>query len=342
MALASTARIQAVTQDYFMPMAVDTVLRENVFAGRMLQKSKKFRGETMQFPIIVSDNTTGGSFSGFDTLDTASTDNMVKLSYTPRASYKTAALPLDEVTANVSSNSEKVLDLMELHVTHAAQSLANAIGTQFYSDGTGNSSKDFLGLTAIVDDGTSVTTIGGQSRTTYPSLSSTVTASGGTLAVPKMVTLWNAVSDGSQEPTVLISDRTVQSLYEQLLAPQERYVKSDNVKKEGLTGQAGYMTLAFKGVPFLADRKATSGVLFMLNEDYLDFYGAPFAMAKPVKAMKSGEIKGNDYGPSLGFSYTDWVMPINQAAIVSHIYVYGQLISNNFRRHGKLTGCTSV
>lgn len=157
-----------------------------------------------------------------------------------------------------------------------------------------------------------------------------------------MVTLWNAVSDGSQEPTVLISDRSVQSFYEQLLAPQERYVKSDGIKKEGLSGQAGYMTLAFKGVPFVADRKATSGVLFMLNEDYLDFFGAPFAMAKPVKAMKSAEIKGNDYGPSLGFSFSDWVQPINQAAIVSRIYIYGQLISANFRRHGKLTGVTSA
>ena len=47
-----------------------------------------------------------------------------------------------------------------------------------------------LGLAALVDDGTSVSTIGGISRSTYTTLKGTVTASSGTLTLAKLDTLW--------------------------------------------------------------------------------------------------------------------------------------------------------
>jgi len=49
------------------------------------------------------------------------------------------------------------------------------LGPAFYGTGSGNQP---LGLGAIVDDGTAVGTIGGQSRTTYTTLKSTVTSLG--------------------------------------------------------------------------------------------------------------------------------------------------------------------
>ena len=93
---------------------------------------------------------------------------------------------------------------------------ADAIGTIFYADGTGNSNKNFLGVGAIVDDGTDVGTIGGLSRTTYSVLNATRTASGGILTLQKLATLHNAISAGStpgHSPSLLISNETVWSLY---------------------------------------------------------------------------------------------------------------------------------
>lgn len=342
MAFASTARVQALTQDYFMPRVVDTILGSNVWAARVLSGAKKFRGEAMKFPIKTAKNTTGGSAAGYDTLDTNSTDNIVKLSYAPKWHYKAVSLPLDEITANQGSE-EKVLDLIDIHTASAGQDFADDLGTVFMADGTGNNSKNFLGLGAIVDDGGSVATIGGLSRSTYTTLASTVTASGGTVSLAKLSTLHSAVTSGTEKPTLGLTTETVWNLIESLIAPQERIVKDLPLMKNGVAGSSGLTALYHRGVPIVADEKCTSGVFFFLNEKYIQFYGDKMAMAKPIN-FKSGDIVGNDYESlkGLGFSYTDWKQPVNQAAVVSHIFCYGELTTDNPKRQGKLTGITSV
>jgi phosphoribosylformimino-5-aminoimidazole carboxamide ribonucleotide (ProFAR) isomerase len=64
-------------------------------------------------------------------------------------------------------------------------------------------------LIDIVDDGTTVGTYGGQLRATYSTLNATKTASGGAISLDKMETLHNAVSSGSQLPTIGVCSETV-------------------------------------------------------------------------------------------------------------------------------------
>lgn len=334
-------RVLTTTQDKLMASLVDTVLNSNVFATRMLSGAKKWNGETMKFPIKTSKNTQGGSFSGFDLLSTTAVDTRQRLSYNASFYNMSVVLPLDELSIN--DTDEKVLDLMSIEVASSAQDAADDIGTMFYADGTGNSSKDFLGLGALVDDGTSVATIGGLSRSTYTTLQSTVTASGGTLSLSKMRTLLNSVKSGSQKPTLGVTTEAVFGYYEALLQPQERIAKDASMMKSGkMVGGTGFDGLYFEGFPILADEKCTSGVLFFLNEDFLDFYALPMKGTNPVKYRS--QIEGNDYSSvtGLGFSWSDWIKPVNQAALVSHIYLGGQLVTTNPKRHGKLTGITGV
>lgn len=209
--------------------------------------------------------------------------------------------------------------------------------------GTGNSSKDFLGLGAIVDDGTSVATIGGLSRSTFPTLASTVTASGGTLTLAKMATLYNDVSSGSVVPTAIYTTEAVWALYEQLLNPQLRINRDLGFMKE-MRGGTGFTGLDYKGIAVLKDEKCTSGVMFFLNEKFLQWAGKQFAMAKPVGPL-SNDIVGNDYENTMGkmgFSWTGWKMAQNQLAVVGQIVLFGELMTDNPKRHGKLTGITSV
>lgn len=332
---------KAVTKLELAPFVVDTVLRSNVFATRILGRAKKWTGETIKFPIKHSKNATGQSFSGFDTFSTSATNNRVNLSYTNKAYQITVALPLDELSTNQTD--AKVIDLMSVEMASAAQDMADDVGTLFYGDGTGNNSKDFLGLGALVDDGGAVATIGGQSRSAYTTLQSTVTASGGALSLAKMSTLYTAISDGGQVPTLGLCTPTVADFYEELLVPQERVWKDVPMVKRGLVGGTGYIGYYFKGFPILADRKATAQNLFFINEDFIDFYALPFALTEPIK-YKSVDIKGNDYSSvlGLGFSFSGWIKPSNQAAVIGHIYLGGELVTNNPRRHGRLTGITSV
>lgn len=338
--MAFSNRVLTTTQDKLVPKVVDTILNSNVFASRMLSRAKKWSGETMKFPIKFQKNSTGTSFNGYDTFSTAGSDTRVRLSFDPKFQQITVSLPLSELSVNATE--ERVLDLMALEMQSSAQDMADDIGTSFFGDGTGNSSKDFLGLGAIVDDGTSVATYGGLSRSTYTTLASTVTASSGTISLAKMATLYNAVTSGSMKPTLGVTTEAVWALIEQLIQPQERIVKDVGMTRD-LVLNTGATGLTYKGFPIVADEKCTSGVLFFLNEDFIDFYAQPLAMTEPAK-FKSQDIQGNDYSSvmGLGFTWGGWVKPTNAAAVVGHVYIGGELVGTNPKRQGKLTGITSV
>lgn len=332
-------RIQTTVQTSYLPYVVDTILNGNVLFTRIVKGSKKWNGRTLRAPVKISKNTTGTSFSGFDTFSTAATDNRQNLEFTPSFYQISVALPGDELA--VADTEEKVLDLMKLTIQSDSEDMADDLGTIFYADGTGNGSKDPLGLGALVDDGSAVANIGGLSRSTYPTLQSTVTASGGTLTLAKMDTLHSAVTSGSQSPTAWYTTETAWNFYGQLLRPQERITKTAGTMK-GMVGGTGFSALEYSGKPVLSDEKCTSGVLFALNENYLNFHALPFFNAKPI-GYKS-QIKGNDYSApmGLGFSWSDWIVPANSGSVVGHIYFGGQFITNNPKRQGKLTGITGV
>jgi len=332
-------RVQSTIQTSYLPKAVDSILNSNIFFQRIVRASKKWSGRTKRVPVKVSVNATTTSFRGYDTLSTNATDNRIVLEFTPSFHQVSVSLPGDEMS--VADTEDKVLDLVKLTIQSDAEDLADSLGTAFYADGTGNSSKDVLGLAAAVDDGTTIATYGGQSRSTYTTLASTVTASSGTLTLAKVDTLWMAVTSGNQKPTAMYTTEAVFNFYGQLLRPQERITKSASAMK-GMTGGTGFTALEYNGKPILADEKCTAQAFIMLNEDFVDFYALPAANSKSI-GYKS-QIDGNDYDApvGLGFSWSDWIPAQNAYAFVGHIWFGGQLISSNSKRHGKLTGITGI
>lgn len=345
-------RVLTTTNQHIMPSLVDTILNSNVLATRVLKSAKKWSGERMLFPIKFAKNNTFQSFSGFDTMPIQGVNTRVRLEYFPSFARINISLPLDELSVN-SDNEEKILSLIDLEVKSAAQDMADGIGDLFYGDGTGNFGKDFLGIGALVDDGTVAATIGGLSRSTYSTLQSTKTASGGTLSLDKMSTLYNAVSSGSITPTLGVTTKTVFALYERLLQPQERVVKDVPMMKfsasnglntgSGLIGGTGFTGLFFKGFPILADEKCTAGSLYFLNENFLDFYAVTMWGTEPIK-YGSVKVEGNDYSTplGLGFSWSGWKKTFNQATVTGDVYLGGQFVTDNPKRHGVLTGCTTI
>lgn len=336
-------RVDTLTNNEINPEVVDTILRGNTFATSMLTKTKKFPSSTFLMPIKYQKGVNGTSFAGFDTLPTSASDTRVNLTYNPKFYAENVALPGTELAVNNTAG--KVLDLATVEMRSRSQDMADDIGTLFYGDGTGNGSKDFTGLGAIVDDGSTVATIGGLSRSTYTTLQSTVTASSGTISLLKMRTLYDAISDATVVPTSSYTTYAVNALYESLLQPTERIMK-DVKLASNFKGFTGYKSLEYVGIPILSDRKCTSGVFFFLNEQYLDFYTVPplSDMGYEPIPVKADMIVGNSYNedPSLGFSWSGWIKISNAVAYNSYIVLGGDLITDNPRRHGKLTGITST
>ena len=354
-------RVQSLTQDKLLPKVVDNVINSSVLTARLMGTAKQWSGESLKRAIKVTNSGLGGSFSGLDTFSTSTSETTQRLSYDVRAFEQPVVIPGIERSVNSVSDTQ-ITDLVRFKMEEAEVEAADAIGTIFYADGTGNSNKNFLGVGAIVDDGTDVGTIGGLSRTTYSVLNATRTASGGILTLQKLATLHNAISAGStpgHSPSLLISNETVWSLYEELLTPQVRETYSSfglptvgrvggaTRQQPGLQGTAGYTALTYKGIPFVKDEKSTAQTLWMLNENYLDWYGLR-AAAEPYTPVNLGTTTLDsvyNFPPMSqfhGFNWSGLQVPTNQFGEVGHIIVLGNLISWQPRRHGRLTGITGV
>ncbi len=336
--------VDTITLEEIIPRVVDTVLRSNRFLTKVLSKTKRFGAATMDFPIKYQVGTAIQSFLGFDALPTSFTDTRVLLKYNPKFVAANVALAGTDILAN--NTAAKVLDLTRVEMQSRAQDLADGLGTMAWADGTGNGSKDILGLAAIVDDATTAATIGGLSRATYSTLNSTRTVAA-TLSLATMRTLWNAISDASVSPTECYTDYPTWALYEQLLQPQEKIWKEVSLAK-GYKMNEGADMLVYAGMPVIPDRKSTAGQMTFLNTDFLDFYGLDAeleAFEGSKKVDVAGKLfTGNMYNEvsNLGFYWTNFIKVNTQFAFNSFIVLAGNLCTDNPRRHGKLVSITGV
>lgn len=338
--------VDTVTNQYLVPAVVDTVLRDNMFFGEVLAKTEKFRSPTMLFPIKYQTGVPGVAFSGFDVLPITAQNTRVNMVYNPTFFAVNVALAGTDLSVN--DTEMQVLDLAEIEMKSRAQDMADAVGNLFYLDGTSYGGKAFLGLGALVDDGSSVATIGGLSRATYPTLQGTVTASGGTLSLLKMTQLSNSISDGIVQPDMVLTSYAIYALYEQLVLPFQRIITEVSGVREKMYGAAAYRALSWDGLQVMRDRKVDTnapGTLFMLNLNFLKFYGLKYWKGTPV-SLKSKYIKGNIYteGRDAGqsFTWTGWINGFNMAAVNSFIIMGGNLLTDDPRRQGKLTGITTI
>lgn len=352
-------RVLSLTQDYLLPKVVDNVLGGNILSYRLMGNAKQGKGESIKRAIKYQSSGTAGSFAGLDTFSAAPLTTKLRLSYDMRGVRIPVAVSGMEAVANAVSETQ-VTDLVKESLEECQMELIDEIGDQLYGLGTGNGNKDLIGIGAIVDDATDVATIGGQSRSTYPVLKATRTSSGGTLTLAKLATLYSAISSGAQGPTLIVSDETVWDLYEQLLTPtvREQYsmmgyyeVGSTGGAKraqEGLKGTQGFVAVTYKGVPWTRDEKATAQNVFMLNENWIDYYGWDASKATDYKKISLGSstIESNysevPMSQFTGFNWSGFKTPTNQFGSIADVIVLGNLTSWQPRRSGRLTGVTGV
>jgi len=354
-------RVLSLTQDKLLPKVTDNVLNSNVVALRLMGNAKKGVGESIKKAIKYQSSSTAVAFSALDTFSASQLTTKVRMSYDMRANRIPVAVGGMEAVANGVSETQ-VTDMVIEALEECEAELVDFVGDQIYGDGTGSGNKEFIGLDAIVDDGTSVGTIGGLSRTTYPVLNSTRTASGGTLTLTKLATLYSAISSGGlkSSPSLTPVTETIFDLYESLLSPTVRESYSAegyySVGKEGkatrvaaLSGRAGFDALSYRGIPLVRDEKATSQTLWMLNENTIDWYGWDASGKVPGYSKISlgqSTIEGtyNDAPMSQfsGFNWSGWIKPSNQFAMVGEVIILGNMVSFEPRRNGRLTGITGV
>lgn len=358
----NSSRVSDLTYQKIYAKVVDQVLNAPTYYSRVVSAGKPFEGKTEDVVYDIQADNQGQFFTGLETLNSAATSTTVTGSFAHTAYTQPQVSIMLESFANVGS--QQAISLDDFKYEKAAAQALQALGSAIYGDGTANQP---LGLAQIVNDSGSV---GGLARSTYSSLNATVTASGGSLSLAKMATLWDAVSAAgisSEEPNIGLTTKTVWSLYEQLLAPNVRQDynsagypalavrgKFAMRNKAELKDAAGFTALTYRGAPIIKDDFATSGVLFFLNEEYFDWKGrtiVPEMYKDTLQKVNLGTMSAYEgtgaAALDLPSEYNGWFYqkPLtipDQAGRIARFYVIGQMVPRSFRRQGKLTGITTV
>lgn len=152
-----------------------------------------------------------------------------------------------------------------------------------------------------------------------------------------MRSAYDSAKIGNDIPTLVVMHPSEWSTYEGLLMATINYhtqvqgypkMTRFGISRQagtGQTGDAGFDTLFFRGMPVVSDEKITDGVLYMINEKHLWWSG----LNHPTHA-----VSGNPYG----FSWTGLKEPTNQDASVGQFLLYGQITGDARRTHAYMTG----
>ncbi len=364
MYFSSDSRVAQTTRQGLLPKVADNFLNSNPIAFRMVGNAKKWIGRTLDKSIKYQNTGTVVSFQGLDTFVAQLPNTKVTMSYDMRGLHTDISVAGLEVSANQSASETQVISLVKETIEEKQQELIDGFGTQTYGTGTGNSGKDLVGFGATIDDGTDVATIGNLSRTTYPVLNATRTAAtGGVFSLSSFATLYTAVSSGSilTTPTFGVSPEAVWDIVEQTFTPQIRTqyaemgyydfgmngVMARGGSQNGLSGKSGFVALQVKGIPLVRDEKATTGNLFLVNDNWVNWYGASVFMDGYEKVnLSSDTIEGlYDEQPMNKFMGLGW-SGFKQTGLgyyaTSELVLLGNFASFQPRRLGRLTGITTV
>jgi len=292
-----------------------STLTDNVFTARpltyKLMEGGRIRmlngGTKIVEPLIYGQNSTVGSYSGYETLSLTPQEGISAAEFEWK--QYAASIAISGIEEAKNNGEQEIINLLEAKIMQAEESMRESFNQMFFADGTGNSNKDWNGLGNLVESGN---TVGGINSSTYSWWASKEENTSAALTLAQMSSLYNSVSVGNDHPDLLLTTQTLFEKYEALLQPQLRYTDTK-------TADAGFQNLLFKAAPVMYDVHCTAGVFYMLNSKYLTLVG------------HSGKW----------FSQTSFISPEDVDARYALIMCYGNLTVRNRAKQGKLTAKTA-
>ena len=292
-------------------------LTDNIFSARplfyALTNGQTIRrvtgGANIVVPIIYGTNSTAGSYSGTDTIATTAQTGISAAEYS--WGQYAATVTINGLEEAKNNGEAQIIDLLEGKIFQTQETVIENMNTMFWADGLGNGGKDWNGLHLIVAKPN--TTLGDINPATAGNSfwSSTERNQAGALTQAGMGDVYNTISVGNDQPTIIITTQALYEKYEALLEGQIRYTDTD-------VADGGFQNLLFKGAPVTFDNAATAGQMMFLNTKYLQLVAHSDVWFKP----------------------TPFVRPTNQDAVFSQLLCYGQLTCSNRARQGYMFGAT--
>jgi hypothetical protein len=299
-------QINAITEKKFIPKMVDNIFKSTPLMARLEKKIKKLDGGTKVLqPLNYAQASSGGWYSGADTLNNADNEVITSAEFDWAQIYQSISITRRDELKN-SGDAAKI-NFVKSKVQIAEKSIKDTVAAAIYN--AGSDAKAILGLRTFVDTDA---TYGGISQVNYSWWQSNVDSTSTTLTIPTLQSSWGSASINGESPSVITATQANYDRFYGLLQPQQRFTDES-------TAKAGFTSLMFNGVPFIADSKCPTGHVFMLNESYLELY------------VHKDE----------NFRFEAFASPLNQNVKVAHIFAMMVLASSNNRMHAGLTAIQS-
>ena len=296
--------------------AADTIFQSTPLIDMLKSRSKtSTKGGTKLLEMLMyAKNTTVGSYAGYDPLDVTPQEGFTNAEFDWKEFGGSLAISQAELDKN--SGEPQVASMLEAKWEQLRMSLEDEMNRLSFLDGTGNGSKDPTGLALMVD---SAGTYGNIVRSANSWWASIENASGGVLQIEGTVGMkrtFNQASYGRAQkaPNLGITTQIAYEAYEALMAPYLRY---------SVEGEANAVfkrdNLKFRGMPLFWDGYCQSGIMYMLNTDFIRF------------------VTHSDRD----FKVRPFMEPANSTSKVALITWMGNLTCSNCRHQAKITGITN-
>ncbi len=333
---------------------VDGLHNGSVLPARFLTKPVDWdEGQYMQQPIQTVENDQGGDFVGMPVFDVAATNTDQNLKWLAKGKRQSIVIPWAEIAHNQTKAG--VIKLVGRKMDVAKNALKDKLGTTLTGLGLGDAIE---GLDLMTDASALSSTYGTLSRSTYGNVINGQVNAVTTLTLASIGTQFDACTptNSAEGTTLALTTKTIWGYVESLLDPKTRemyaniptYVSAYTqnggaVKSAELGGASGFTAIFHRGVPFVKDEKVTSGKVYTLNEEAIDFARLEFPHMKAITL--SNEVTHGVYNeePSpTAFQMTELMNPYNQLGDIGHIIAYGNLINRNPVRSGVMTGVVGI
>lgn len=262
-------------------------------------------------PVMFKGAANAGSYADYDVFATDPNDGLSAAEFPWRQFYGLFHISGLELAMN--SGEQAIINLAQARLDQLKLTMSDLINKMLYKDGTGNSGKDFLGLSAVIDNDN---ILGGINRATAGNEYWKAQVNAGPVTEANlqraMRTMYNTASSGADHPTNIITRQETFEIYEDQLVDQARYTDMK-------MADAGFQNLLFKGRPIAFDDAcdpADVKPIWFLNVNYL-------------KLRKLAET---------WFKPSDLLQPTNQDAFYKNILSYGNLTTSFPGRQGVVLG----
>jgi hypothetical protein len=310
----SINNILATTLDAKLPRLTENFFGTNAFVQRLLQRASagettvKYRGGAEIRSAIIYNGLPSHSYGKGDTFGTTFTEFATDLQFQWKRIVTELNVDHMDVRKNMGSAAQ-IIDFVEVLAKNGVMSLKDELGSELFSDGTGNNSKNWDGLlNAIADSTTSYTTYGGITRGTTTgdpgnAINAYFNSTATTFSLSDVNTAYGKVRFDDAKVDLIVTTQTLWNKFWERVQPADR-------NAPGPLREVGFETIRFNGAEVVVDSHCASGSIFGLNTAFIELW-----LMEGMDFVR----RGAQFGPN-GF-------PVyNQDTFVDQLIAYGNFI----------------